>query len=302
MKKLICLVVILSISSAFAGKKPGKKKEILPKVYVQKMQKKKMSESASYMGKLEPAKVIRIYSPVEGIITKMKIKAGQKVKKGQILAEIQQNVIGLQVLPVKIRSSIDGHIYQPLFLENSLVNKNHQLFTIFDPTVYKLVINLTPEDTHYINLGQSMKIEIGKKNSDGIVAAIAPDIDILTGTRAVEIQIKNSESLDLRPGMIVQAGFNYNERDAYLLDKKVVKRKGDKYYLRVLDDKKEISEVEVTLGSSIKDKVEILSKDLKDGNQVVIKSSMEPLMKKQKVEIVADKKTETKEEVKKIKI
>lgn len=285
MKKITILILVLLVSQAYA-KKSSAEKEALPKVYTSKLLKKTIYTNAEYLGTLVARKKAALYSPIEGVVTKLLAKPGLPIKKGQALAEIQQNVIGLEVMPIIIKAPISGNLFRSQIRENMLVTKNFHLFTIFKPHQYNVHINVTPEDGDGLFIGKEVNARVGDISFKGKVLSVSPDLDIQTGTRLVEIELEKKINKKLHPGLVANVLFQFNKRDSFVVQKKNLKKKSGKDILRVINGKGLVEEIPVVINSSEKTNVEITSKDLVSGQEFIIKSSVEPLQESQKVQVI----------------
>lgn len=85
---VVALIVILAIA-----KKAGilNKEEVL-KVVVEKVQKRSIIETVSASGKIQPEVEVKISPDVSGEVVELKVKEGDKVKKGDLLAKIKPDI------------------------------------------------------------------------------------------------------------------------------------------------------------------------------------------------------------------
>ncbi len=283
MKVLLILSCFILTTSLFPAVDKKKKKK-LPKVFIDKLVKVDISDKIDYIGQLRPLNEISLYSPIEGVVTWVIPQLGKRIKKNQVLAIIKQNVIGLDVLPVKIKSPISGHILRPKISKNNFVRKNTHLFSVYDSSQYKLELNISPTDSKFIDYGDKVKIDITGEIYQGTIGSLSHDIDPITGTKVVEIYLEKNIK-EITPGVLAKAKFNFNERKGYLLSKKYIQKNGGKYFVRI-EEKGKVKRVSVEILSRIKNMVEIKSNDLTDNQKLIIKSSVEPLLDKQEVEVV----------------
>ncbi|RKY31299.1 MAG: hypothetical protein DRP67_02815 [Candidatus Omnitrophota bacterium] len=102
MKKLTFLVFILSLSFAFGFKKEKEKAEVMKvPVEVEKVKRGKIRKTIDTYGNVLPSKRVIIYSKVPGILEKLYFNEGDRVKKGQLLAEIEHKELELNIKSLK---------------------------------------------------------------------------------------------------------------------------------------------------------------------------------------------------------
>lgn len=279
------LIFILLWSQYSMGESEEKSKS--PKVFTSKLELQDVVSRAEYLGKVEPSKSVHIYSPIEGIVTKIPYQAGEKVNQGAVLMEVKQNEVGLVMRPVKLRAPFTGYLYKPYVEENNWVNKNDKLVTLFDPSRFKVEINASPDDSEHIQLKQTVQLELSKKERVlAQVISISPNVDIQTGTRRMVLQFDRPKALSVTPGEIAKATFTFNSRKSFLVDKHWLKKQGDRTFLRLVQEDLKVREVDVKVGEKFKEQQEVFIKEEILGQQIVTKSSVEPLRPDQVVEVV----------------
>lgn len=298
MKKTLAIIAILGFSSStYAAIKPkDDKKKDLPKVFTEILLKKEISKKIDYLGRLTPLNSSKIYSPIQGVVVELKTRFGGKVRKGQTLAIIKQNVVGLEVMPLKIKSPMNGFALSPKITENSFVSKNGLLFTIYDASSYKMTVNVSPKDGEKISTYSKVKIMVGEKIISGTVKFLSEDIDPMTGTRSAEIHL-NTKGKRLRPGTMASANFEFDPRKSFVINKSLLKVKGSKSYLQILDKENKIKNIDITVLSRFKDSIEIGSHLLAENMKIIVKSTGRGLSEGVKVmEVSEDSKDDSKSE------
>ncbi len=260
-----------------------------PKVLTEPLKKINLYEVAHYWGRIEPLNLAHLYSPIQGIVKEIHVKPGQSVKKGDLVAVVQSSEIGLQMRPTPIRSPISGRLFGTHVSIQSLVKKDAHLFTVFDPLNFKVTLQVTPEDSKHLAPGQTLPLSMDGVNLESVVRSISPEIDLTTGTISVEVTFThpNSEKVALRPGQIAQAEFQFNHHEGFLLSKNNVKKRINQHFVQIVDQDHKVSEMIVEIGLRRGDQMEVLNKDLKEGDQLIIKASSEHLFTGQEVELSA---------------
>jgi len=292
----ILLIFLFLMHSSFAVNDEKLKKDHRPKVFTETLIKQKIRRHVTYLGKLAPTIVSKIYSPIEGVVQQLLVRPGQKVKKGQIMAILMQNLIGHQVLPLKIRAPIAGTVYRPKINQNALVQRNEHLFTIFGEKQYKINYHLSPEDANEVTLDDPVTIIINNMQYRGRIYSLAAELDLDTGTRPLEIYLP-ANIQKLRPGIIAKAKFEFNKHAGFLIPKNYVQQRGNKNILRLLGEDNKVKELEVKITNRIKNQIEIEADHLVEKVNLIVKSSVEPLLKGTEVLVIerpVEKKQETK--------
>lgn len=90
MKQIITLTTLAFLLVGCSEKKETVKEVVIPKVTVKNIQSKEEKESLIYSGTIEADNTVSLGFSVPGRISKVYVQEGQKVKKGQLLASIDQ--------------------------------------------------------------------------------------------------------------------------------------------------------------------------------------------------------------------
>lgn len=152
----------------------------------------------------------------------------------------------------------------------------------------KAMVNVTEQ--LYPKIKNNMEVNItcdiySDKLITGRVLRIHPTIDQISRTFQVEIQIPNSGD-ELRPGMFCRASFEGGQEEALLVPTlSVLKVQGANDRFVFLEKNGRAKRVEVTLGRRFDNKVEIFSKDIKEGDKLIV-SGQARLVDNVEVEVV----------------
>ncbi len=76
----------------------GKNKKVGEKVYAEKAQKRTIQETVSASGRVFPEKEVKISSDVSGEVVELRVKEGDSVKSGQLLARVNPEVYQSEVI------------------------------------------------------------------------------------------------------------------------------------------------------------------------------------------------------------
>lgn len=90
MKQIITLTTLAFLLVGCSEKKETVKEVVIPKVTVKKIKSTVEKESLTYSGTIEADNTVSLGFSVPGRISKVYVQEGQKVKKGQLLASIDQ--------------------------------------------------------------------------------------------------------------------------------------------------------------------------------------------------------------------
>jgi multidrug efflux pump subunit AcrA (membrane-fusion protein) len=152
---------------------------------------------------LDPDLHAHVTSRIEGRIESLFAKVGDKVEKGQTLAEIQSRQIGDPPPIVKIVAIVGGVINdRPVTLGES-VDPNKELFHIIDLSQVIVVAEVYEEDVGKVKLNQTARIRVfgyPTESFDGKITFIGSELDSEKRTLPVWVTVKNPDG-KLKPEM-----------------------------------------------------------------------------------------------------
>ena len=156
--------------------------------------------------------------------------------------------------------------------------ENGELFTVMPVLVLtqlsplKALVNI-PE-TYYPLVKEGKKVSLKsdiypEQEFVAIIETVYPTIDAGTHTFTVKLKIANPKEI-LRPGMFARVTLDVGEIESLLLPyQAVLKMQGSNERYIFINDNGIAKRVVVTLGQRFDDKIEIISDELQEGDQVV---------------------------------
>lgn len=149
--KITIPIILILVVGIFVLPSFFNKSEEVKKYSVFNLTKNDLSEKVSASGKIESKESSNISASTEGRIKKVYVVLGQKVKKGQLLAEMEDSNIQNEIRKTLAASSID--------LQNAAMNKNNKARDL--------------ESAKYLySLGEISQEELRKAQSDYDAAAM----------------------------------------------------------------------------------------------------------------------------------
>ena len=149
--KITIPIILILVVGIFVLPSFFNKSEEVKKYSVFNLTKNDLSEKVSASGKIESKESSNISASTEGRIKKVYVVLGQQVKKGQLLAEMEDSNIQNEIRKTLAASSID--------LQNAAMNKNNKARDL--------------ESAKYLySLGEISQEELRKAQSDYDAAAI----------------------------------------------------------------------------------------------------------------------------------
>ena len=150
-----------------------------------------------------------------GAVKSVKVKLGQKVTKGQVLARVESNE-SLQVFNVK--APISGTILKRNTNIGNLTS-DEPMFKIVDLSKVWAKFHIFPKDTNQIKEGQSVIVHTlgnDEKEAASTIKMLLPTSDALSQTYVAIVELDN-ENGDWRPGMTVEGDVSISQENASII-------------------------------------------------------------------------------------
>jgi len=144
--------------------------------------------------------------------------------------------------------------------------------TVMQVNPLKVDVNLSEQYYPLIHKGMKAQVEADVYANDkftGIVYRIAPTVNPASRSFTVEIEVPNGNNL-LKPGMFVRVALNLGEVETFVVPANtVLVQEGTNIRYVFVDDNGIAKRIEVILGKRFDDLVEIISENLKAGDELV---------------------------------
>lgn len=326
-KNIILSTLALAVLAGCSGKKDAnlnKTVQSIP-VKVQKLVKEDISRTLDYTANLQADEQV-FYAPAStGRIEKIYVEVGDRIKKGQLLVEmdrtqLHQAQVQLKNLETEYNrakmlnetQSISKQAYdaavtqyevaksnvdflkentQMLAPFNGIVTgkffENGELYTgaaaggATKPSIVsiekinplKAYVNLSEQ--YFLSVKKGTKVEL-KSNIfpdrvfEGTVNIVYPTIDPSSRTFTVEVKIPNADEA-LRPGMYGTINFFIGNTETVVAPAiAVLKLQGSNNRYVFLNKDGKAKRVDVTLGKRFEDKVELISNEINEGDELIV--------------------------------
>ncbi|MBN2355153.1 efflux RND transporter periplasmic adaptor subunit [candidate division KSB1 bacterium] len=239
-------------------------------VMVESVRQERFSDEFKITGEIEPLWEVDVYSKAAGKVTAEYIRLGQRVQEGQALAEVLQDIPGMEFAPVKIEASASGIITQDRVEIGSMVSPPMPVYRISALQRVFVVAQVFESMLNMVKPGDPVRLQVevpGNKPLTGRVAEISPVADPVSRTIDVKILVDNP-SYHLKPGMFVVCYFRARPRTGLLAPLDAIVRSGANKYVYVLQgDRVRFTAVET--GVILDRSIEVVS-GLESGDRVVV--------------------------------
>lgn len=326
-KKVILGMAAASLLVACSGKKQEETTKVEEKipVKVQTLKSVKVNRTLDYSANLEADEQVFYAPAMTGRINKIYVEVGDRVKKGQLLAEMDRSQLDqARVQLTNLKTEYDRAVklkktnsisqqaydaavtqYQATKVNVDFLEENTRMIAPFDgvitgkyfedgeiysggayggaskPAIVSLE-KINPLKA-YVNLSERYFLEV-KEGSDvelhsalypdrvfpGKVSISYPTVDPKSRTFTVEVKVPNAKE-ELRPGMYATINFLVDEQTTVLAPAlAVLKLQGANNRYVFLNRDGKAKRVEVTIGTRYDDQLEILSDEIREGDEIVV--------------------------------
>ncbi|MDP3788932.1 MAG: efflux RND transporter periplasmic adaptor subunit [Candidatus Omnitrophota bacterium] len=286
---LFFIVTVIAISGC--GKKAAlKEKDEAVPVKAMKVALKDMDRYLEYVGDIKGQDEAIVYPKVSGkIIEKIK-EDGSAVEKGDVIAYIDRDEVGLKFEKAPVESPLAGTVGRVYVDIGSSVTPQTPIAIICNMGKAEIDLNIPEKYLSNVALGQEAEIVVDAYPDEkfiGKVDQISPIVDLATRAAPVEIVIDNS-ACHLQSGMFAKVKLAIEERkNAPVVLREAVMGKEPNTYVYVINGDKAVLTkvtpgirqgpyVELTDGVKEDDLVVILGQQrLKDGSLVNVEVESE---------------------------
>ena len=327
-KNVILSTLAIAVLAGCSGKKDSDKDtsvvEAIP-VKVQKLEKENIARTLDYTANLQADEQVYYAPAATGRIEKIYVEVGDRIKKGQLLVEMDRT--NLQQAEVQLKNLETEYNRAKMLNETQSISKQAYDAAVTQYEVAKSNVDFLKENTRmlapfngvvtgkyfengevytgaafggaskpsiiaiekinplkaYVNLSEQYFLSVKKgtkvelKSSlypdrifEGQVSIVYPTIDPASRTFTVEVKIPNDDEA-LRPGMYGTINFFIGNTETVVAPAiAVLKLQGanDRYVFLNKDGK--AKRVAVTLGKRFEDKVELISDEIQEGDELIV--------------------------------
>ena len=189
---------------------------------------------------IDPARVAVVASRISGRITRLAVKEGDHVAKGDFLLEVESRQIGDPPPKVEFKAPMDGTIYEQSVFTGDSVEPNARLLTLADLSEIYIVGRIYEGQVAQVKKGQKVRIRAEAypdEQFSGTVEGYTPRLDPETRTLGVRVRVANPEG-KLLPNMRATLQIVTAEADSVIAaPHSAVLGEGGNLFVFVQDDK-----------------------------------------------------------------
>lgn len=149
---------------------------------------------------------VGIFSSVTGKIKELRVQAGDRVGRGQLLAVVDRDQAGLKFADAEVTSTIGGVVKSVLTEVGATVSPAAPLFQVADMDTVEVAVNIPEKRIGRIRQGLPAEISVlayPDRVFHGAVTRLNPSLDPVSRTLEARIRVDNAGQA-LKPGMFAE--------------------------------------------------------------------------------------------------
>lgn len=267
---IILILTVLWIYGCEQKIEKDTSEEVIP-VKVFRVELKELNETLEYVGDIKAQDEVIVYPKVSGKIIEKVKEDGSPIKKGETIAYIDRDEVGLKFEKAPVESPLNGIVGRVYVDIGTGVSNQTAVALVVDMDKVKIGLDIPEKYLSQVSLEQEARVKVDAYPQEeflGLVTKISPVVDLATRTVPIEITVSNLEHR-LRSGMFAKVRLVIQEhKDVPVILKEAVMGKEPNLYVYVIEDKK-AGLRKITLGLHQGPYYEV-KEGLKEGDLVVI--------------------------------
>ncbi len=220
MKKIITIIIIVLVIgivlrlTLVKKQSIGKMERIPPSVEIILVKKGDVQKTNTLIGTLTADKTVQVFPEGMGRVTKLFVKEGSYVQKGEKIIGIKNETVGFDFEESYVTAPISGTVAKILVDIGSTVAPQVPVAMIVDASRIKVSFNVPEIEAQYFRLNMPVNISVdavSERAFNGYITEISPVVDPLTKTVAVKGVIQNP-GINLKPGMTARVSIKLSEK------------------------------------------------------------------------------------------
>jgi membrane fusion protein (multidrug efflux system) len=244
--------------------------ETIP-VKIETVKSRDVSEYLDYVANIKAQEEVLVFPRVTGKIVKKVKEEGDLVAKGDVIAYINRDEVGLTFEQAPVESPLAGMVGKVFVDIGANVTNATAVALVIDMDKVKVYLDVPEKYMTRVATGMHAAITVDAYPDqifDGIVNRISPVLDTATRTSQTEIGIENKDHR-LRSGMYAKVKIVIQEyKNAVVVLKEAVLGKDPLQYVYVVKDQKAILK-EISVGAR-QGSYLVITQGVSQGDDVVI--------------------------------
>jgi len=267
---LILLLSILLVSGCQPQEQKAQVKEAIP-VKASKVELRELDDAIDYVGNIKAWDEAIVYPKVSGKISEKVKQDAEPVNKGEVIAYIDRDEVGLKYEKAPVESPLTGIVGRVYVDIGENVAAQTPVALVVNIDRVKIDLDVPEGYLPKVSLGQEAKIMVDAYPQEvftGKVTKISPVVSLENRAAPVEIAIDNPDHR-LKPGMFARVSLIIEKHLlASVILKEAIMGKEPDAYVYLIADNKAVTK-KITLGIHSGPYYEVLE-GIKEGDLVVI--------------------------------
>ncbi len=243
MKRTYACILIILLTATFitgcgAKKDKAKYKEEPVPVKVMTVKTRDLDNTLEYVGNIQGEDEAQVYPKVSGKIIEKVKREGEPVSKGEVIAYIDRDEVGLKFEKAPVESPLAGIVGRIYVDIGSSVNVQTSIALVANLDRAEIHLDIPEKYLPKISLAQDADITVDAYPNQtflGKVTMISPIVDLQTRAAPIEIRIENSDHR-LQSGMFAKVKLVIEEqKNVPVILKESIIGRGKNTYVYVVD-------------------------------------------------------------------
>ncbi len=245
MKKITAFILFFMVCALITGCGANKdktkyKEEPIP-VKIMKVKAQDLDKTLEYVGNIMGEDEAQVYPKVSGKIIEKVNREGDHVSKGDVIAYIDRDEVGLKFEKAPVESPLTGVVGRVYVDIGSSVNTTTPIALIANLDRAEIHLDIPEKYLPKISIGQEADITVDAYPNEkflGKVTMISPIVDLQTRAAPIEIKIKNADHR-LQSGSFAKVKLVIEEqKNVPVIFKEAIIGRGANTYVYIVDGKR----------------------------------------------------------------
>ena len=223
-------------------------------------------------GNIVNSNTVEVFSDVSGKLVSIKVRLGQQVTKGQIIAAVDSSMPGQNYLPRAVTAPISGTVCGVNFAEGAIVSPANSIALISANDRLKIEARIPEREVSHLRAGLTAAVLLEAYPGETFAATVremAPAIDPQSRTKKIVLVFDNA-GRGPEAGMFVRLRLNtLRYPDAVTVPGEALLQRGSETFVYVLDWNGKVNRRPVETGVTI-DGITEITAGLAGDEEVVV--------------------------------
>jgi multidrug efflux pump subunit AcrA (membrane-fusion protein) len=222
-------------------------------------------------GDVKGSEVVNLFAQVPGKIRDIRVKEGDRVRRGQTVMTINRDIVGMQYMPAIVESPITGYVGAVLVDRGMTVTQTMPLGQVVNMDQVEVIVYIIEEQINQVRLGMDAEIHVQAfpdRVFRGRVTKKSAVVDPVSRTQEVHINLTNKD-MALRHGMFATVYIITDVREDVIVipvDSLMQDKEGN-WFVFIAREEKALRK-NVTPGLRVENRIEI-EEGLSEGERVI---------------------------------